>query len=79
MVQVGPVAADFRDRVIHEPFEQVEHVGRLVDENAAAFGIPAAAPGIGLVIGRVAPAIHREGAEDRTADLAERRSRLSCA
>ena len=70
MVQVGPVAADLGHVVVHQPLKQVEHVGRLVDENAAAFGIPAAAPGIGLVVGRVAPAIHRERAQDRPADLA---------
>ena len=43
---------------------------RLVDEHAAAFGVPASAPRVGLVIRRVAPAIHREHAEHRTADLA---------
>ena len=45
-------------------------MGRLVDEHAAAFGIPAAAPGVGEVVGRVAPAIHGERAQDRPADLA---------
>ena len=50
MVEVGPVAADLGDLVAHEPAQQVEHVGRLVDEHAAALGVPAAAPGVGLVI-----------------------------
>ena len=50
MVEIGPVSADLRDCVIHEPLEQVDHVGRLVDEHAAAFGVPASAPRIGQVI-----------------------------
>ena len=70
MVQVGPVAADLDDLVVHEPDQEVEHVGRLVHEDAAPLGVPLAPPGIGPIVGLVAPAIHGEGAEDRPADLA---------
>ena len=70
MIQVGPVAADLGDLVVHEPDEQIEHVGRLVDQYAAPFRVPFAAPGIGLVVRLVAPAIHRETAQHGPADLA---------
>ena len=43
---------------------------RLVHQHAAAFGVPAASPGVGPVIRRVAPAIHGERTEHRPADLA---------
>ena len=70
VVQVSPVPADLVYLVAHQPCEQVEHMGRLVDEHAAAFGIPAAAPGIRAVVGWVAPAIHGERAQHRPADFA---------
>ena len=59
MIQVGPVAADLGDLVVHEPDEQIEHVGRLVDQYAAPFRVPFAARGIGLEVRLVAPAIGR--------------------
>src|SRR2546421_7026658 len=69
MVDVGPLALDLGGRP-HEPQEHVEVVRRLVDEYAAAFSVPAAAPRVGAVVARVAPAIHEEDAEARLADLA---------
>ena len=44
-------------------------MGRLVDEDAAALGVPAASPGVGSVVREVAPAIHLEDAQRRRADL----------
>ena len=70
MIEVGPVAADLGDLVVHEPAQQVEHVRRLVDQHAAPLGVPLAAPGVGPVVRLVAPAIHRERAQHRPADLA---------
>ena len=70
VIEIGPVAADLGDLVVHQPVEQVEHVGRLVDEHAAALGDPASSPGIRLIVSGVAPAIHRENAQHGPADLA---------
>ncbi len=40
MILVGPVAADLGDLVVREPDEQIEHVGRLVDQYAARWSAP---------------------------------------
>jgi hypothetical protein len=69
MVEVGPVAGDLLD-LAHEPAQQVELVWRLVDQHASALGRPLAAPGVGLVVGPVAPAEHREDTQHRRPDLA---------
>ncbi len=69
VIEVGPVAADFVD-VAHQPLQEIELMRRLIDQDAAALGGPFAAPGIGLIVGGIAPAIHREHAEGGPADLA---------
>ncbi len=57
MVDVVPNACDLFGRA-HEPREKIELMGSLVDEDSAAFHRPRAAPGIGVVIGLVAPSEH---------------------
>src|SRR5206468_1969628 len=69
MIDVGPAAADFRDRP-QEPAEQVELVRRLIDQHPTAFGIPLPPPRVGLIIGRFSPTVHEEEAEGRPANLA---------
>ena len=44
-------------------------MGRLIDEDAAALAGPGAAPGIGLIVGHVAPAQHVHRAQDGAAQL----------
>ncbi len=68
MIQVGPVTAYLVD-LPHEPLQKVEVVRRLVNQDAAALGVPATAPRVGLIIGSVAPAEHLEDAEHGRADL----------
>ncbi len=68
VVEVRPAAADLVD-LAHEPLQEIELVGRLVDQHAAAFAGPLAAPGIRLVIRLITPAEHRKDAERRRADL----------
>ncbi len=44
-------------------------MGGLVDEDAASFAGPGAAPGIGGVVFFIAPAVHGDGGEDRFSDF----------
>src|ERR1700722_8539443 len=69
MIEIGPATANLVD-LTHEPLQQIQLVRRLVHQNASPFRRPFAAPGVGLVVRLVAPAEHREDAQDRLADLA---------
>jgi len=69
MVERVPAAHDFID-LAHVPQQQVELVRRLVDQHAAALSCPGSPPGIGAVVGHVAPAQHVDGAQDRMTELA---------
>lgn len=69
MVQRGVVAVELFD-IAHVPQEEVNLVRGLVDQHAAAFALPGAAPGIGVIVVHVAPAVHGDGAENGLADLA---------
>ena len=54
----------------HVPQQQVQLVGRLVDQHAAALAVPGAAPGVGAVVVHAAPAQHVDRAQNGPAKLA---------
>ena len=53
----------------HVPQQQVNLMGGLRRHNAAALAFPSAAPGVGIVIGLVAPAVHINGADNGLAEF----------
>ena len=69
MVQIAGDAGDGEDRA-HQPLKNVEVVGRLINQDAAAFGGPFAAPRVRTVVRLIAPGEHGDRAENRRADLA---------
>ncbi len=70
MIEIGPVAEDLFGRT-HEPQQEVDVVRRLVHQHATAFSVPAAAPGVLLVVRRVAPHLgHRLAEQQARAHLA---------
>ena len=53
----------------HIPQQQVQLMGRLVHQDAAALPLPGAAPAVAVVVGAVPPAQHGHHAQDGPADL----------
>ena len=69
MREVRPFARDFVDRP-HQPLQNIQVMRRLVDQHAAAFGGPFAAPWVGLIVSLIAPTEHHHRTQNRLADLA---------
>ena len=76
MIDVRPPAGEFQHLVAHHPEEEVDMMGCLIDEDAAAFGVPTSAPRVGAVVRLVSPIQHDDGRESRGANLAGGDGRL---